>query len=121
MSAGAFINSLYENDEGEVSPIRIQPETLLFSLGTETNEAATGPATSRQFVKISKSNREYGLRPRKIVVKFTGAVPTGYKADQTYAIPALTPAIFAAAIPTATGTYLGEAVEVVSTRAEIER
>ena len=121
MSAGAFINSLYQTDQGEVAPIKIQPETLSFSIGSETNVAATGPATSRMFVKISKGNREYGCRPRKIVVKFTGTVPTGYKADQTYAIPALTPAIFGAAIPTAVGSYLGEAVEVVSTRAEVER
>lgn len=121
MSAGAFTTALYQTDAGAVAPIRVQPETLAFSIGSETNDAAVGPATTALFVKASKSNRAYGVGARKVVVRFTATLPTGYKSDQTYAIPCMQPTIFAAATPTATGTYLGQAIEVVSRRAENSR
>lgn len=118
MSAGAFEVSRYVRNDGEIHPIRIQPETAALVIDGTTNAASTSAVTRQTLAKISKSNSAYGVRPRKINVRFTSTLPTGYKADQTYAIPALQEAIWDAALPSTTGTYLGSDVVVVSRQAE---
>lgn len=118
MSAGAFELSRYQRNDGEIHPIQIQPETAELQIATIDNDPPAGAATRQTLAFISKSNSGYGVRPRKITVRFTGTPPTGYKADQTYTLPALQAAIWNAAAPGATGTYLGVACVVVSRGAE---
>lgn len=118
MSAGAFQLFRYQRNDGEIHPIRLQPETEALVIEGIDNDQPAGAATRQTLASVSKSNTAHGLRPRKINVKFTGTPPTGYKADQTYCLPALQPAIWNAAVTGATGTYLGVAVEVVSRGAE---
>lgn len=118
MSAGAFVLSKYQRNDGEIHPIRVQPETLGLVVDGNNNDAPAGASTRRTLALIGKANGGYGVRPRKINVRFTGTVPTDYKVDQTYCIPAMQEAIWNAAITGATGTYLGQAIEVVSVSAE---
>lgn len=113
MSAGGFVSARYAANNGDVHPIRVQPETLSLNIGA-ANSSATGEITNRIRAKISKGNREIGIRPRGVVVRFTATVPDGYKADQTYRVPILTRSVFDGIEEDDTGTYLGSAVRVVS-------
>lgn len=71
MSAGNFILSRYQADNGAIHPIRLQPETLAASIGT-VNVAPTGTVTVGLRAKVSKTKRAYGLGPRTVTVRFTG-------------------------------------------------
>lgn len=53
------VGAKYEADSGEIHSIRITPEYYA-AAGTPPS----GPITSNIKVKISKSNREHGIRPR---------------------------------------------------------
>lgn len=117
MSAGAFSRSRYQTDEGEIHPIRVQPETILANVGA-ANTAPTGSVTQSAFAKVSKGRREYGIGARSVSVIFTATPPVGYKLDQTYRIPILTPTAFSAALVGGTGTYLSTAIEIISKNTE---
>ena len=115
MSAGAFELSKYErNGQVSIHSIRIQPETAALVIGAATNGPPAGDEDSDFSAKVSRGNTEYGLLPRKVTVRFTGTLPTGYKADQTISLPILTEAMWTGISRGNTGTYLGEAVQVVS-------
>ena len=117
MSAGAFELTRYEADSGLIHPIKVQEETLTANFGG-ANTPPAGETDTDISAKVSKGNREYGLRPRLITVRFSAAPPTGYKAEQLYRIPILTPARWAAVNKGTTGTYLGTAAVVVSKSGE---
>lgn len=121
MSAGIFEVSKYETNSpalgGIIMPIRVQPETIAAIIGGVSNAAPAGDVDVPLRVSVSAGNTEYGVKPRKAVLRFTGAAPADYSGDDV-SIALLTPAIAAAAIPGATGTYLGAAVEVISSRPE---
>jgi hypothetical protein len=51
----------YTADDGEIHPIRLSSTTATFGGFT-----ADGAATSSIFAKVSKGNREFGLRPRGV-------------------------------------------------------
>lgn len=108
MSAGGFTTTKYESNTGLIHPIRLQPETVGFAIGGDANNAApTAGLTSDFSVRVSRGNTEYGLRPRKLNIKFGAVVPDGYKAEQTYAIPILVPEVWEAAGVGDAVTYLG--------------
>lgn len=122
MSAGTFITTRYETNSpglnGAIMPIRVQPETTFLTIGGVGNEPPAGNATLPLRVSVSATDNEYGVKPRKVTVRFTSGAPTGYS-GQDVTVPLLTPAIAAAAaIPGATGTYLLSDIEVVSTKPE---
>lgn len=74
----------YEGDNGQIHPIRVSPQTFAVSGGPPA-----GATTSRIKAKMSKTNREHGLRPRHIII----AKNVGTEVDpvQKYArIPILT-------------------------------
>ena len=114
MSAGAFLRSFYALDSGEISGVRVQPETVAatFTPGG-ANAASAGPATLPTRARVSGSRRAYGIFTRGVRIVFTGAVPDGYEANSPIFIPILTPAVFNAIVPDGTGTYLGVAVRVL--------
>lgn len=120
MSAGAFVRSKYEADNGDIHPIRVQPETLLANLG-EVNAAPSGDVTVALFATARKSRRSYGVGARTVRVRFTAAVPDGYEPGQILSVPILTPDAFVAAQTAQTGTYLGSAVEIVGSTSESRR
>lgn len=112
MSAGAFVRSKYESDEGSIHPIKVQPETLSATLGGANSPPAADTDTDIS-ARVTGGNRELGLRARSVSVKFTATPPDGYKEDQVYRIPILTPARWDAITKSTTGTYLGVACQVV--------
>lgn len=68
-------NTKYKADGGSIHPIRVRQATYDTVLGTEP----TGEVTSNVRAKISKSKREFGLRPRMVLIARTRG--TG---DDTY-------------------------------------
>lgn len=117
MSAGAFTLSKYELDGGQISPIRIQPETLGLTDGTNANTAPAGDVDLSLFARARKGTREYGIGARFITISWNGSPPTGYK-DGTLSVPVLTAAAFNAYTVGENVTYLGTTAVVVSKTAE---
>lgn len=74
----AFRNKKYESDAGDIHPIRI-------SSGYEAVAGAepSGEINNDIKVKITKTNREHGLRPRYVVVSRT--IGTGDNTFKRYA------------------------------------
>jgi len=118
MSAGSFdLNGKYESDAGQVYRCRPQPETSAMTLGGEANAYPAGAVTAGiGSVSLSKGNRQLGVVPRRVKVRWTAA-PTGPVADyggigSTFVVPVFDPATFAAYSEGDTGTYLSTACVV---------
>lgn len=123
MSAGNFVRSRYQTSSengGGIHPIRVQPETLALVIGGVTNSATTDAIDRQTTARSRKGSNAYGVGARCVVLEFTGASPDGYSGDPV-AVPVMTPAAFTAYTVGSTGTYLGEAVEVISRIAESVR
>jgi hypothetical protein len=122
MSAGDFIVSKYLAGYGggdNCHPIRIQPETRLANISGTPNSAPANALTS-PISAVGRGRRSLGLTPRYVRLRFTGAVPVGYRTGSTVRIPCLTQSFYLACQLTgATGTYLESSVVVVSTSSEI--
>lgn len=121
MSSGAFQYSRYVDDDGNDWRIRVQPETLALTIDGTANAGGTGTGDVSGTVRTSQSRRAFGMKPRTVSFKFTGTVPDGYKGDPISNIPLLQEAIYDKALPLATGTYLGSAIEVLSRSPESNR
>lgn len=118
MSSGAFSASKYETEQGNIVPIKVQPETEALVIGGVTNNPPAGSLTTGfPSAKVSGSNRTIGINARTVTIRLTASL-SGYKDDSPLTIPCLTPTFFAACQFGATGTYLGTACRVVGTRAE---
>lgn len=59
----AFVSTRYQADNGDIHPIRLSLETA-----AAAGAAPTGDITSPIRAKVSKTNREFGLRPRGLVL-----------------------------------------------------
>lgn len=112
MSAGAFQIEAYETDPGTIHAIRVQPETLAATVGGVANTAADGAIVGLGSASVSRGRRANGINARLVRLRFTGTPPTGYLANGTVTIPALTPEFYDAATRGTEGTYLSVAVEV---------
>lgn len=120
MSAGAFVRTFYQDDDAEIHPIRLQPETLQAQFDGADNDAPAGPVTSDISAQVSGSRRGLGLFARYVVMVFTAAPPTGYLAGQRYRVVVPTLAIYNAIGVNDAGTYLGVAAQVVSKFDEVQ-
>lgn len=119
MSAGSFLRTRYEADNGEIYPIRIQPETAQATLGSGANNAPAAAATQSVSARVGGGNRQLGLKARSVTVEFTGTPPTGYAPNQSLRIPVLTPAVYNAISPNSTvGSYLGADIIVIGKNPE---
>lgn len=122
MSAGAFEISKYQDNTGtRVYAIRVQPETLAATFGSAVNDPTADEVTEPIFAQVSRANGGYGVRPRKVTIRFTTTLPSGYKADGTYSIPILTSALWDAITPASAGVYLGQPCIVISKSPESVR
>lgn len=118
MSAGPFVNSAYEDDEGNVYNIRVQPETLLATLSA-VNAGASGAITMPISARARGSKRMIGVSARTVRVRFSATPPTGYSPRSVVSIPVLTPAVYNATNNKTTGLiYLSSPVEFVGKTAE---
>lgn len=116
MSAGEFTTSRYEagtENGGGIYAIRVQPETLLATLGGTANDPPAAAANQPIAARARKGAREYGVGARAVRLRFTGDLPTGYSGDEVV-LPVMTPDLFAAATPGTVGVYLSVPVVVVS-------
>jgi len=86
-----FSNAKYEDDFGDIHPIRLRAETLA-AAGAQPQ----GAVTSSIRAQITKTNREFGLRPRMVSLSRTeGEGDAAVKI--TTKIPVLTATAFAGA------------------------
>lgn len=109
MSAGPFLLSKYETDDGTVLPIRVQFETLTVADNAEPDGGADGP-----FVKVSGSRRAYGVHPRKITLS-RSVGSDDYGSAKAYArVVMLTSAAYDAAVIGSTVPYAGVDWVIVS-------
>lgn len=114
MSAGAFVRTLYEADNGDLLVCRAQEETLQANVGA-VNSAPTGtPTAGRPAMSLRGSRKKNGVHPRSVVVYFGSSAPTGYLTNQTHRIPILKPATWDAAVKGATCTYLGASATIIN-------
>jgi hypothetical protein len=74
VSSGAFVDSFYESNAGDIHPIRVQPESIIAGF----NPAAIGPTTNSQRVYVTGSNRSRGAKARALLARWVGAPPAGY-------------------------------------------
>ena len=121
MSAGVFTRSRYEDDDNEIHPIRVQPETLTATFNSVANSAPTGAVTSSISAQVTGSRRGLGLFARYATVVFTGTPPDGYATGQSYKIVVPNPTVFDGITVGQTGTYLTVATQVISKTAEVQR
>ena len=101
----------YESDLGSIHPISVTGDRFLV-VGTPP----TGSVDSSIKAKISKSNKEYGLRPRGVMLeKVFGAEPDTFK-KYTF-LPVLTAAEWASATFAIGGTItIGGEVWIISSK-----
>ena len=117
MSAGAFSLEKYELDNGQISPIRVQPETVAFTDGTDANDSPTGAITLNLFARARKGNREYGIGARFVTIQWDAAPPAGYQ-DDALQIPILDKSVFDGYALGGGYTYLGSACSIISKTGE---
>ena len=71
----AFVQTKYEADSGDIHGIRLTPD---YSAAAGT--APTGDVNNSIKVKVSKTNREFGIRPRGVRLSRTvGTAPDTFK------------------------------------------
>lgn len=121
MSAGEFTNSFYETDEGNIVPIKLQPETLTINFGSTPN-AAGGTAAEVGFpsAQVSQSKRALGINARSVSVKITAAA-TGYKDGTLIRVPVPKLSVYqgitkfsAVTCPAGTGEVVGFSPEKIN-------
>lgn len=79
-----FTNAKYELNSGDVAAIRLSDADL-----GSAGSAPTGSQNLPFFVKVSKTNREFGVRPRGVrLVRSVGTPPNDFK--KTKFLPVLT-------------------------------
>lgn len=107
MSAGAFVSSKYQADQGGIFRIRIQPETAVTTLGVNSNTAPSGSIDQIASARARGSKRRIGVTARTVTLKPVGSAPAGYKDGQSLVVPVLTPVVYNAVNLGDEATYLG--------------
>jgi hypothetical protein len=113
MSAGNFETGVYLADDIAAHYIRAQEESKGLTVeGTANGYPAIG-VNSKFWVKASQAKRAYGLKPRKLRIRWTGTPPAGYLASQPLEVVVYDPALWATTSRRDAGTYLGQPIVVV--------
>lgn len=104
---GPFQINKYEGNDGEIYPIRTQPETVFAA-----NPSAAGSVTVKQFVRVGGGNRRYGLKARSITLGLAvGTAPL--QSIKYLRIPIFTPTAYQSFTLDDTVTYDGQTWTVV--------
>ncbi len=120
MSSGTFTRTRYELDNGDITNIRVQPETLALVIDGNTNAGVTDAVTRPGSAKVSGGRRSVGVNARLVRIRFT-APKDGYAEGEVITLPWLQKATFDNLDLFSTGTYLGVSVELVGKTAESVR
>lgn len=115
MSAGNFQRARYEDNNANIYPCRVQPETLAATIDGTDNTAPVGAVTSDVSANMTASRRKYGVQARRIrlALKAGSTAPAGYS-GQSVTIPVLQQAVWDDAAKDADVTYLGTTWTIVS-------
>lgn len=123
MSTGDFTRSKYQANDGKIFPVKLQPETIQLTLGGVANTPPVGDVLSGlPTVKVSTGAREFGVRPRGVVIELTATGGVGfadYAEGNKYRVTVLTEELWDAAAAEQVGTYLGIACKVSSKYPEL--
>lgn len=112
--AGRFLSAKYEAENGDIHPIRIQPETVF-----DENLEPTGGVTKQTFARVTGSRRRYGLKARILTLSRDIGDATNYGGGTLYArIPVLKKASVAALLTGSTITYQEVAWTIVGVTPE---
>lgn len=97
----AYISTKYEANNGDIHFIRLSPD-----YAAQAGNPPAGGVNTNVKAKISKSNREFGIRPRRVILSRTvGTEPDTFK--KYTSLPVLTQTAFN------TATYaLGETITI---------
>jgi hypothetical protein len=126
MSAGAFTTARYEVTPAIGAPVaaarvtncRVQPETLSMTIATVANAAsvdALTPGLTRAVVSASARRRGI-IRCRGVRIRFTAALPAGYKSGTIIFLPWMRFGTWSAFVNNDSGVYLTVPIELVGTR-----
>lgn len=121
MSTGAFVNSRYQNGlNGDIHPIRVQPETLTLDIGGTVNAPPAGAINSQRRAFVGSRRRRGAVNVRKVGVIVTAAGENDYEVGSTLYIPVMVPTVLNSYLDPAdqTGTYNGATVRVIGSSAE---
>lgn len=118
MSAGGFVTSKYQSNDGGIYKVKLQPETLLMLIDGVANSAPLGDVDQVVSAKVTKTRREIGMGCRAIAIRFTAAIPDGYKAGQIILVPVMTSALFNGLTGAEPVSYLNGDAEIVYLRPE---
>jgi len=120
MSSGPFVLSTYETDNGDLVPIKLQPETLTATFAGTANAAPAGAVTPGfPSADVSRSKKSIGIHARTVSVKITDpADPAGLPGLTRIAVP--NPTVYNAIVKGAavvcsagTGTVAGKSSETI--------
>lgn len=116
MSAGRYNRTAkYEDENGNIRPIRVQPETI-----AAWNPEPAG-SSSGLYVKVGGGKRKLGTHARIARFEWKGAPPTGYDDRGTIALPILTSAAFLGLTFETDYAYLGGTLNLVGRTPESSR
>jgi hypothetical protein len=112
-----FVVAAYEADNGEIHPIRISPETLA---AQPTQPTGTPTITNRLRVKVSRSGKEYGVKPRGLnLARRLGTSPNFF--NKYKFLPILLPQDYEGVVDDATITVNGVVWAITSGEGENAR
>ncbi len=115
--AGRYKKAKYETDDGNIHPIRVQPETV-----TTENPEPTGGITNDPYVRVSGSKRAYGIKARHATYALQIGDDAPYNGGSVYArVPYLLASALIALNIGSTITYQGKAWTVISKTNESNR
>lgn len=120
MSSGEFSNSKYQTNEGNIVPIKLQPETLTLTIAGTANAAPAGAVEAGwPSADVSRSKRAIGIHCRTISVKVTDPAE-GYVDNGLVRVPIMTATVWNGAVKGAavvgafgTGEVAGKQPEVI--------
>lgn len=118
MSQGQFLRTFYLSDQGEVHPIRVQPETVSATLGGEENTPPAGPATNNIRYIVNSGNRKKVPRARGVYFAWVNQRPTGY-VGAGGRIPVFSQTVWEGLAEATPGTYLGVPIQVTGKYTEL--
>lgn len=102
----------YQSDSGEIYKMRIDENSVSAAGGS------AGAPTSSMFVKITKSDREFGLRPRFVTLSETFTTTGGRSFKEYRRLPMTTLAAWNAVAEDSTLTVGGKQYDVVGKEKE---
>lgn len=112
MSQGSFTQAKYETDNGNVVPIKVQPETILAVLGTANGQATGDVEAGFPSAQVGKGRRTIGINARTVTIRFD-TPPSGYLENGVIRIPVLVRNRWDSLTKGQAVTYLSTAATVV--------